>query len=75
MASVEYKSTLGTYSDDVRLDISLSVKRGVSKEDYETLRQAFNTIEDLALQYQAEATTAASTDPEPSDASQNAPEG
>lgn len=51
MSKQTYQTEIGSYGDDIRLSINLEVKGGVDKEDYETLRQAFQTIEDLTYKY------------------------
>lgn len=52
MSQISYKTEIGGYNEDVQCSVTLVIKGGVDKEDYETLRKAFQTIEDLAYKYQ-----------------------
>lgn len=52
MAAFSYELEIGDYKDDVRVKIELTVKDGVDKEDYETIRTALNTVEATIRKYQ-----------------------
>lgn len=52
-----YNTAIGSYGEDVRLSINLEVKGGVSTEDYQTLRESFQTIEDTIRSYEPEPPT------------------
>lgn len=58
MSSFEYKTTIGEYNESVRVNIALTIDNGLSKEDYETLRNAFQVIEETAYKYQRVLTSA-----------------
>lgn len=51
MSSFRYECKIGQYSDDVRVDIDLTVKGGVHQDDYQKLKEAFATIEEIAYGY------------------------
>lgn len=51
MSKVTYEVNIGGHTDKVRVSIDLRIAAGLSQEDYETLRQALQTIEDIAYHY------------------------
>ena len=51
MSKVQYTTKIGSYDDKVYADIDVRIAAGLSKEDYETLRTALQTIEDIAFHY------------------------
>lgn len=51
MAKFSYGVDIGEYNADVRVSVSFESKVEVSKEDYDTLRQAFDQIETLGWKY------------------------
>jgi hypothetical protein len=51
MATFKYSLDIGSYSDDVVVDIDVTIKDGLEQEDYEKIRQALKVVEDTALAY------------------------
>lgn len=50
MAKYEYSTTMGSYDDPVRLTIELRLQTAaLSKDEYDRLNAAFDTIEEIAL--------------------------
>ena len=52
MSKVTYQTKLGEYNAKVYVDIDVRVENGITKEDYEILRNALQTIEDIAFKYE-----------------------
>lgn len=54
MAEFSYKLQIGEYrsTEDVYVSIELTVKDGVDKDDYETIRNALNKVEETVRKYQ-----------------------
>ena len=53
MSKVTYTTKLGDYDSSVYVDIDVRIDNGISKEDYENLRTALQTVEDIALKYES----------------------
>jgi len=51
MATFKYSLDIGTYTDDVHVDIDVTIKNGLEQADYEKIRQALKVVEDTALEY------------------------
>ncbi len=51
MGKFNYSLGLGGYDEPVRVDINVTIKNGLSKEDYEIIRSALETIENTARKY------------------------